>query len=110
MSRVTRRNAQWVAEVRFLNRLDTVDEWNKAAREKASEIAAGVCVRERKCVSACACVRERERESVCVCVCTYVFCLRVRERVCVSVGLGVFACVCVLTNGTCVCAYECVRV
>jgi len=44
MSHVTRRNTQWVAEVRFLNRLDTVDEWNKAAREKASEIAAGACV------------------------------------------------------------------
>mmetsp|Transcript_7102 Transcript_7102/g.11305 ORF Transcript_7102/g.11305 Transcript_7102/m.11305 type:complete len:570 (+) Transcript_7102:312-2021(+) len=35
------RGEKWVAEVRFLNRLDTVDEWNKAAREKASEIAAG---------------------------------------------------------------------
>jgi hypothetical protein len=32
------RGEKWVAEVRFVNRLDKADEWNKAARERAATL------------------------------------------------------------------------
>ena len=34
------RGEKWVAEVRFANRLDRIDEWNKAARQQAALLAA----------------------------------------------------------------------